>query len=104
MELQAIIGARKGKIGKLDVYAICNQFILDEEVSPKNRSDIILETNVDKVRDFSISQSTIPVLLSHKARNLYVKIPGIIDPQKLFHNLYNQGFIVRDSKLTQTTK
>lgn len=97
MELQAIIGSYKGRIRDYNTSAICSYIDNLNRIDPATIWNA-WDTNVSKVRDFHHPKS---VVSANKVRNLYVIIPGIIDPQEFFRYLSKNGYVVRDSKLTQ---
>ena len=99
MELQAIIGARKGKIPDSDSNKIyCYLYSGDESLKPE---PIRFYTDADKLTDCLSEHNLFNQLNVISSRNVYFHVRGLTDPQAFFRYLSNHGYAIRDSKLTQ---
>ena len=100
MELQAIIGVRKGRIKKDNVESVCSD-VSNIDFTPWKA----LGTNIDTVKDFVLVTSALgfpdSIFQGKKVRNFYIEFSDVTDPQKFFRYLSNHEYVVRDSKLTQ---
>lgn len=101
MELQAIIGKVRGRIEDFNASSIVSHLYATDQA--RAHADNGCETNIDKLADCLRKDNLLDISKAvphNTGRNVYIHV-GITNPQKFFRYLSNQGYVVRDSKLTQ---
>ena len=94
MELQAIIGKVHGYIGTNDLCRIMAHLYTNERAkSLENNGRGANNINIDKLDLFVPFQFEV-------CKNIYIH-SGLTDPQSFFRYLAKEGYVVRDSILTQ---
>ncbi|MFH1607834.1 MAG: hypothetical protein ABIA78_01750 [archaeon] len=92
MELKAIIGRDKKKIGDWNSSSIISHLYA---IGAKLHRDNGFDTNVGLVDEFSISKA-VP---NGKGKNVYIHASELKDASEFYSYLTGRGFVIRDSKL-----